>query len=259
VRPDILYRSADPSNADASALALLREKGVDTVFDLRSRPEIERAGGGVWVAERGGEGGVRTEEEVVVPKRVWTPVFADEDYSPERLGERYKQYAGREDEGFVKAYTDILTHAGPAYRTILLHLANTTLPPPSTPHPPPACLVHCTAGKDRTGVLIGLVLALLGVDDATIAAEYHLTEPGLAHRKDAAVQKLASHPAFAAFGGPGQSGREAAERMVGAKKVHMLNTLAMIRERWGSAEACVREVCGLTKEEVRRVRELLTV
>lgn len=33
-------------------------------------------------------------------------------------------------------------------------------------------LVHCTGGKDRTGVVIALVQAVLGVDDHTITAHY---------------------------------------------------------------------------------------
>ena len=38
-------------------------------------------------------------------------------------------------------------------------------------------LVHCTAGKDRTGVLVALVLALAGVDRAAIVADYERTGP----------------------------------------------------------------------------------
>jgi protein-tyrosine phosphatase len=33
-------------------------------------------------------------------------------------------------------------------------------------------LLHCTAGKDRTGVLVGILLALLGVSRAAILADY---------------------------------------------------------------------------------------
>jgi len=36
-------------------------------------------------------------------------------------------------------------------------------------------LVHCTAGKDRTGIVSALLLALAGVDHATIAEDYALT------------------------------------------------------------------------------------
>jgi protein-tyrosine phosphatase len=36
-------------------------------------------------------------------------------------------------------------------------------------------LVHCTAGKDRTGIVIALTLAAVGVPDQVIAADYALT------------------------------------------------------------------------------------
>jgi protein-tyrosine phosphatase len=35
---------------------------------------------------------------------------------------------------------------------------------------------HCIAGKDRTGVVAALTLSLLGVSDADIAEDYHLSE-----------------------------------------------------------------------------------
>ncbi|CAL9279867.1 tyrosine-protein phosphatase [Streptomyces sp. NPDC095602] len=35
---------------------------------------------------------------------------------------------------------------------------------------------HCASGKDRTGLLAALVLALLGVDEDTIVADFELTE-----------------------------------------------------------------------------------
>jgi protein-tyrosine phosphatase len=37
------------------------------------------------------------------------------------------------------------------------------------------CLIHCAAGKDRTGVVIALLLTLLGVPEATIIADYSLS------------------------------------------------------------------------------------
>ncbi len=35
---------------------------------------------------------------------------------------------------------------------------------------------HCTAGKDRTGIVAALVLAFLGVSDEDIVADYALTQ-----------------------------------------------------------------------------------
>lgn len=41
-----------------------------------------------------------------------------------------------------------------------------------------AIVIHCTAGKDRTGVFIMILLGLCGVDDEIIANEYELSNLG---------------------------------------------------------------------------------
>lgn len=55
---------------------------------------------------------------------------------------------------------------------------------------------HCTSGKDRTGIVAALTLDLLGVDDATIAADYVLTAES---RARSAPWIQANEPEFAAF------------------------------------------------------------
>ena len=37
-------------------------------------------------------------------------------------------------------------------------------------------IIHCTAGKDRTGVAVMLILALCGVSDSDICQDYAITE-----------------------------------------------------------------------------------
>lgn len=84
-------------------------------------------------------------------------------------------------QGFAAAYTDILEHAPPSYTQIFRHIAER----PSSP-----LLLHCTAGKDRTGVFCALILSLCGVDDETVAREYSLTDSGLAHWREAVAEGL---------------------------------------------------------------------
>ncbi len=65
---------------------------------------------------------------------------------------------------------------------------------------------HCAAGKDRTGIVAALVLGVLGVDDATIVADYVLTADNMdlmvqRHRAVAAERGVAAEvgdPHFAA-------------------------------------------------------------
>ncbi|WAP51029.1 tyrosine-protein phosphatase [Arthrobacter sp. ATA002] len=42
-----------------------------------------------------------------------------------------------------------------------------------------AALVHCTAGKDRTGVAVALILSAVGVDPAAVVADYRQSEANL--------------------------------------------------------------------------------
>ena len=47
----------------------------------------------------------------------------------------------------------------------------------------PACypaVIHCSVGKDRTGVLVSLLLSALGVDDDDVVADYALSGMGAA-------------------------------------------------------------------------------
>lgn len=46
-------------------------------------------------------------------------------------------------------------------------------------------LINCTAGKDRTGILVALAMEILGIDDETIAAEYE--------RSNAAIEGLVAY------------------------------------------------------------------
>lgn len=55
-----------------------------------------------------------------------------------------------------------------------------------------AAVYHCAAGKDRTGVISAIVLALLDVPDAVIAADYAATRENL----DAIVERLMSRKGY---------------------------------------------------------------
>lgn len=50
----------------------------------------------------------------------------------------------------------------------------------ATDDPPTAVLVHCTAGKDRTGVAVALLLEAVGADRSAVVADYSSSAANLA-------------------------------------------------------------------------------
>jgi protein-tyrosine phosphatase len=58
---------------------------------------------------------------------------------------------------------------------------------------PGAAIVHCAAGKDRTGVVVALALTVAGVEPEIIVADYMATD----ERLDAIVERLARSKMYA--------------------------------------------------------------
>jgi len=56
-----------------------------------------------------------------------------------------------------------------------------------------------------------------------------------------------------------RKGREAAIRMMGARKANMIAALEMIDREWGGAEGYIKEVCGLEDEDIERLKKVLIV
>jgi protein tyrosine/serine phosphatase len=168
------------------------------------------------------------------------PVFATKDYGPEEVAIRYKHYTSG-TEGFVKAYQDIMNAGTEAYGRVFRYLAM---------EKPSPCLVHCTAGKDRTGVLVALLGLLGGVDHESVAREYALTDLGLEPLKPLFVERLLRNPAL-------EGNREGVEVMVSSRRENMEGTIEMIEREFGGAEAYMKKLCGLSEEEVEMLRRNL--
>ena len=66
----------------------------------------------------------------------------------------------------VERYLEMAENGGGGIASILETLARPTRLP---------AVFHCSAGKDRTGVVAALLLATLGVEDRHIADDYHLS------------------------------------------------------------------------------------
>jgi protein tyrosine/serine phosphatase len=107
-------------------------------------------------------------------------------------------------------------------------------------------LVHCHAGKDRTGAVVAVLLSLVGVPDEVIADDYALTALSLAPLISEWLDEMSSDPAE----------RARLERLAIPSREAMLETLAHLRRRHGGAEAYLL-AGGVTPADLERLRDRL--
>jgi protein-tyrosine phosphatase len=87
-------------------------------------------------------------------------------------------------------------------------------------------IVHCSAGKDRTGLTIMLVLGLVGVRDDVIAADYAMSAALLGEEVQAALRRLA---------GAGAGDAELPADLLSSPPELILRSLAKVRASHGGA------------------------
>ncbi|HVO44253.1 MAG TPA: tyrosine-protein phosphatase [Aggregatilineales bacterium] len=140
-------------------------------------------------------------------------------------------------DDLVALYIGFLDDCQAALRNIL----GTMLESGSAP-----VLVHCTAGKDRTGMVIALLLGAVGVPDATVVADYALTESYIgsllpALRRDAV-----------------RNGLDTVwyERMLDCQPEFMAKALEYLHKRYGSAENYWRGL-GFSAKQLDDLRMML--
>jgi protein-tyrosine phosphatase len=109
-----------------------------------------------------------------------------------------------------------------------------------------AVLFHCTAGKDRTGLIAALLLANAGVADENIVADYALTEQMIAPM----VEEMLSHSALHG------ASMEQMRLLLGSTPETMLATIDHITRTYGSAADYLAHA-GLDAGTIARLRTRL--
>jgi protein-tyrosine phosphatase len=230
----LLYRSASLHELSPDGAARLAALGLRTVVDLRSEEETVH-----WPNQRHG----LDFELVCLPT---LPPFTadaepaaatgnpDTETGPETDADDDPDDADNDRSDLGGMYTYMADTAGPPMVACVRRL----LGPDALP-----ALVHCAAGKDRTGVTIAVILSALGVDTADITADYALSNAGLG---------LLDGPVFYLD----ENGVQRRSRPVRAAFLALF--LDRVHTRHGSTAAFLHHH-GLTGAELERLRELLVV
>ena len=195
-------------------LAHAREMGIRTQIDLRKNDEVSDQGRGPLETM-----GAKYAHLPVIPDG-GTDILAQLVGDTGISGKRYLGYLEFGGETWVKMF-DIF--AEPDDHPIVL---------------------HCTAGKDRTGVSTAFLLSVLGVDRKIIEADYLLTNVDV-NRQVAFVEEHVGLP-------EGMS-RDEMKHHAGVPETAMHDFLDGLDERWGGAMGYLREI-GISEETFAAVR-----
>ncbi|SNR81901.1 Protein tyrosine/serine phosphatase [Haloechinothrix alba] len=161
--------------SQADVTTLVRERRVRTVVDLRTRSEVRSEGPGALT-------------EIPQVRHLYHSMLPEEDGSAadssdalltrrERILSRYPDdfvcgmylgYLAERPDSVVAAVRSVLDDEG-------------------------ATLVHCAAGKDRTGVVVALALSAAGVERDAVIADYVAT----GERITAVLDRLRASPTYA--------------------------------------------------------------
>lgn len=112
-------------------------------------------------------------------------------------------------------------------------------------------IYHCSAGKDRAGVITALLLRLLGADDREIYADYLLTNVALDHELEEARAA-----AISSTGDP-----KAAEYVLGffaACPCWLASALDAVDRRFGSADGYITQMTNISEEEIAEFKSICT-
>jgi protein-tyrosine phosphatase len=216
VRLGRLWRADGPERLTAGDRELLRALEIATVIDLRAEGEFP---GSAWPTT---DGGRMVPVSVLVrdPLAQRVPVESHADFG--------RSYVDQLERGIAPFVSVLETMAERCDRPVLF---------------------HCSAGKDRTGIVAALVLHLLGVPDDVIVGYYALSQAPHERR----MHRARTDPQ------PGDLDYDSFPAVyTGAHPETMASFLAEARRRHGDLDA-VLERGGMRPEAMQRLRDELLV
>ncbi len=229
VRWGRLYRTNDLSQLTREDLTYLGALDISLVCDFRSEREV------LARPNRHAESGAPPELRLAV---------VQPGVDPELMKERIRTggITALGVENLMKeSYRSFVTEHADQWAAMFQRISR----PESLP-----TVVHCTAGKDRTGFASALVLSALGVPEDTIFEDYLATNRYTARFRDFVLRWV---PLYSLF----RTDPDDLLPLLEARREYLEVAFQEIRERDGSVDAYLEEELGVTPEMRASLRALL--
>jgi len=213
-----LFRAAHQSEATEADLAAMQALGLEVIVDLRRPNERERSPSRRW---QGFDGLVIENDLGNAEEDPWHVFIRNSDLSAKAFTDYMVAYY--QDAPFVDRHVDL-------YSRYFQALSETD----------GAVLIHCAAGKDRTGILAALTHHLAGVSEDDLVADFLLTNDAERFERRA--------PQFADVVQEMTGRRPTPDAVITALGVeaHYLETaFGAIHARHGSLDAYLEDVLGV--------------
>lgn len=252
VAPGRLFRSSELSRLDDGGRRTLAELGVTDVADLRSPVEVQRRGAGavpngvavhnlpfpeVSHTNQGGVSHTHEGEAAAPHETSWQKMMTE--YSEEDPSVAAARWMTSEYERFPtlpgarRAVHRIITLLG-AERPVL---------------------VHCFAGKDRTGFAVALACEAAGVPRDAIMADYLRSNDAIAPLRESILTSMRSREGITDEVVSFAESR-LTDEVLGVREDYLASARRVLDETHGSLAGFL-DAAGVTSEDIARLRAQL--
>ena len=163
VRTGMLFRSAHLNNLVDHELSEIESLPIGTVVDLRHAPERKRQPS-LWPSHPA---------RAVVLTQPLAPDSEEDKVAPHEAFAEQKLYSAKDARDYMLSSYESRPH-DPRFKALFADTLRRMSDDSNSEKS--GVIIHCAAGKDRTGTLVALIQGLLGVSDEDIMADYMLTE-----------------------------------------------------------------------------------
>lgn len=216
-----IYRSAEINNLTAADLDTLQNRHINFILDFRGPAEVK----------------IAPDKLPAGATRISLPAGS------EGVGDRTKMMelmskATNGDSIMMPFYTNIASFSErykPVFETLLKNSADS------------AVLIHCTAGKDRTGIGSALILYALGVDENTIIEDYMASNYYRKSGTDQLKKMLITNYHIK---------EDVVDDVMMVKEKYISATFETIKLKYGSIDNYLKKEMGLNKKTLKQLRSM---